>query len=124
MGANWGFRKMVKSLDDSAKSSTSRDSEQSAFHMFRNMDRKGSSKAGAEDTTLPTVHQNTITYTPTRPQRLPAMRLGFADCGRMLRAFEEGASGVSKIASSGLDGKIVIWDVGLEGKVGGMRIRH
>jgi hypothetical protein len=42
----------------------------------------------------------------------------------MLRAFEEGASGVSKIASSGLDGKIVIWDVGLEGEVGGMGIRH
>jgi hypothetical protein len=50
--------------------------------------------------------------------------LGFADCSRMLRAFEEGASGVSKIASSGLDGKIVIWDVGLEGEVGGMGIRH
>jgi hypothetical protein len=67
--------------------------------------------------------------TPSRtplqsPKRLPAIRLGFADCGRMLRAFEEGASGVSKIASSGLDGKIVIWDVGLEGKVGGMGIRH
>jgi actin related protein 2/3 complex, subunit 1A/1B len=61
MGLTFGFRKMVKSLDDSAKSSTSRDSEHSAFHMFRNMDRKGSSKAATEDTTLPTVHQNTIT---------------------------------------------------------------
>jgi len=47
-----------------------------------------------------------------------------ADWDRMLRAFEEGASGVSKLASSGLDGKIVIWDVGLEGKMGGMGIRH
>jgi hypothetical protein len=26
------------------------------------MDRKGSAKAASEDTTLPTVHQNTITY--------------------------------------------------------------
>ena len=55
-------RKLVKSLDDSAKSSASRDSDVSAFHMFRNMDRKGSAKAATEDTTLPTVHQNTITY--------------------------------------------------------------
>jgi hypothetical protein len=55
-------RKLGKSLDDTAKGSTaSRDSETSAFHMFRNMDRKGSAKAANEDTTLPTVHQNTIT---------------------------------------------------------------
>jgi len=51
-----------RSLDDTAKSTTSRDSETSAFNMFRNMDRKGSAKAASEDTTLPTVHQNTITY--------------------------------------------------------------
>jgi len=61
-GRHLRCRKLVKSLDDSAKSSTSRDSDVSAFHMFRNMDRKGSVKAATEDTTLPTVHQNTITY--------------------------------------------------------------
>lgn len=46
---------------------------------------------------------------------------------RMLRPFESGASGVTKIASSGLDGKIVVWDLaasGLEGRMGGMNIRH
>ena len=44
----------------------------------------------------------------------------------MLRAFETGAGGVSKVASSGLDGKIVIWDVGggLEGRMGGISIRR
>lgn len=52
---------MNRSLDDTAKSASSRENDTSAFHMFRNMDRKGSSKAAAEDTTLPTVHQNTIT---------------------------------------------------------------
>jgi len=44
----------------------------------------------------------------------------------MLRAFERGAGGVTKIASSGLDGKIVIWevDVGLESKMAGMHVHH
>jgi hypothetical protein len=55
-------RKMGRSLDDTAKSVSSRESETSAFNMFRNMDRKGSAKAASEDTTLPTVHQNTIVY--------------------------------------------------------------
>jgi hypothetical protein len=44
----------------------------------------------------------------------------------MLRKFEGGAGG-SKVASSGLDGKIVLWDVGdsgLEGRMGGMNIRR
>jgi hypothetical protein len=45
----------------------------------------------------------------------------------MLRAYEHDAGGVTKIASSGLDGRIVIWDVGgsgLERKMGGMTIRR
>jgi len=104
-------------LDDTAKSTSSRENEPSAFNMFRNMDRKGSAKAASEDTTLPTVHQNTITYQSVHCN---------AD-DSMLRAFETGAGGVSKVASSGLDGKIVIWDVGgsgLEGRMGGMNIRR
>jgi len=104
-GSDEGW-KMGRSLDDTAKSTSSRENEPSAFHMFRNMDRKGSAKAGSEDTSLPTVHQNTIT---------------------MLRAYESGPPGVLKIASSGLDGKIAVWDVtgsGLDGKLDGMHIRH
>jgi len=45
----------------------------------------------------------------------------------MLRAIEGGANRVTKIASSGLDGRIVVWDLagsGLEGRLGGMNIRH
>jgi hypothetical protein len=45
----------------------------------------------------------------------------------MLRAIESGANGVTKIASSGLDGRIVVWDLansGLEGRLGGMNIHH
>lgn len=45
----------------------------------------------------------------------------------MLRVFEVGAGGVEKVATSGLDGRIVIWDVGsggLESRMGGMNIRR
>jgi actin related protein 2/3 complex, subunit 1A/1B len=108
---------MGRSLDDTTKSSTSHENEPSAFNMFRNMDRKGTAKAAAEDTSLPTVHQNTITYNCHIIQLT----------NRMLRAYESGPGGVSKIVSSGLDGKIVIWDVnksGLEGRMGGMSLRR
>ena len=111
------YRKMGRSLDDTSKSSGSRENEPSAFNMFRNMDRKGTAKAAAEDTSLPTVHQNTITY--------GCHIIQLTD--RMLRAYEAGPGGISKIVSSGLDGKIVIWDVsdsGLEGRMGGMNLRR
>ena len=45
----------------------------------------------------------------------------------MLRGLESGPNGVTKLASSGLDGRIVVWDLagsGLEGRMGGMNIRH
>jgi actin related protein 2/3 complex subunit 1A/1B len=72
--------------------------------MFRNMDRKGSAKA-SEDTSLSTVHQNTIT---------------------MLREYESDAGGVTKFVSSGMDGKIVIWNVGdgLKERMGEMSLRR
>lgn len=54
-----------------------------AFNTFRNADSRGGS---AKDTELTTVHQNTITS---------------------LRSFGRG-----KVSSSGVDGKLVIWDVG------------
>ena len=89
-------------MDDSAKSVSSRENESSAFHMFRAMDRKGSVKAAFEDTTLSTTHQNTITYLSC---------LVVLTRFSMLRPYEGMPENVTKIASSGLDGRIVIWDV-------------
>lgn len=44
----------------------------------------------------------------------------------MLREYESDAGGVTKIVSSGMDGKIVIWNVdeGLNDRMGGMNIRR
>ncbi|KAF2084256.1 actin-related protein-like protein 2/3 complex subunit 1A [Saccharata proteae CBS 121410] len=61
--------------------------EESAFNMFKKMDLKGKVK---DDTQLRTVHQNTI---------------------NTLRSYEESASGVSNISTSGVDGRVVIWDL-------------
>jgi len=81
---------------------SSRDTEASAFHMFRAMDRKGNVKAAFEDTSLSTTHQNTITYISC---------LAMLTLSSMLRPYEGAPGNISKIASSGLDGRIVIWDV-------------
>ncbi|KAK4116430.1 actin-related protein 2/3 complex, subunit 1 [Canariomyces notabilis] len=61
--------------------------EESALNMFRQMDLKGKVK---DDTQLKTVHQNTIT---------------------MLRPYETSGSSVKKFSSSGVDGRVVIWNV-------------
>lgn len=59
--------------------------EESAFHMFKQMDLKGKT---TDDTKLKTVHQNTIST---------------------IRSFEESRNGVTKISSTGVDGRVVIW---------------
>jgi actin related protein 2/3 complex subunit 1A/1B len=61
--------------------------EESALNMFRQMDLKGKAK---DDTQLKTTHQNTIT---------------------MIRPYEASGDSVRKFSSSGVDGRIVIWDV-------------
>lgn len=60
----------------------------SAFNAFRNADTRG--HAGG-DSELATVHQNTITS---------------------VRAYEWRGGGVSKVSTSGVDGKLVIWGTG------------
>jgi len=60
--------------------------DDSALNMFRQMDLKGKVK---DDTQLKTVHQNTIT---------------------MLRPYESSGRAVSKFSSSGVDGRLVIWN--------------
>ncbi|KAM5471249.1 ARP2/3 actin-organizing complex subunit Sop2 [Microsporum audouinii] len=61
--------------------------EESALNKFRQMDLKGSTK---DDSKLHSVHQNTIST---------------------LRVYSETNGAVKKISSSGVDGRVVIWDV-------------
>ncbi|OAX39361.1 WD40 repeat-like protein [Rhizopogon vinicolor AM-OR11-026] len=109
---------LVGTLDDSTASSASKGSgakagavgrlNSAAFNSFRNADQRGQSGGGdaAADTELLTVHQNTITS--VRP---------YAYSG-------EGV--VSRVSTTGVDGKLVIWDVNavtaLAGKMGGLRV--
>ncbi|KAK4942230.1 ARP2/3 actin-organizing complex subunit Sop2 [Elasticomyces elasticus] len=61
--------------------------EESALHMFRQMDLKGKVK---DDTQLNTTHQNTI---------------------NTVRVYEGSAGGVRKFSTSGVDGRVVVWTV-------------
>jgi actin related protein 2/3 complex subunit 1A/1B len=93
-----------------------------AFNTFRNADSRGlgsvpgspispSGGGWGGETEMMTVHQNTITS---------------------LRPYEGRGGAVTKVSSSGVDGKLVIWDVsnvsgggggGLASKMGGMHLR-
>ena len=63
--------------------------EESAFNMFRQMDLKGKS-AAEDDTKLKTVHQNSI---------------------KTVRVYAEAGGRVSRVSSSGVDGRVVVWSV-------------
>lgn len=109
---------LVGTLDDTTASSASKAPgartgtvgrlNSAAFNTFRNADTRGHTGGGdaASDTELLTVHQNTITS---------------------VRAYEYGGEGiVSRVSTTGVDGKLVIWDVNavsaLTGKMGGLRV--
>ena len=74
-----------------------------AFNTFRNADSRGlgSSPGGgsaiATDTELFTVHQNTITN---------------------IRPYEGAPGAVSRVSTSGVDGKLVVWDVNTVSELG------
>ncbi|KAI6157223.1 WD40-repeat-containing domain protein [Pisolithus tinctorius] len=79
-----------------------------AFNAFRNADTRGHTSETVTDTELHTIHQNTITS---------------------VRPHEVGAGGsVARVSTSGVDGKLVIWNVsavsvgGLAGRLGAMRM--
>lgn len=92
--------------------------QSSAFNTFRNADSRGlsggpgsPSGSNATESELYTIHQNTITN---------------------IRPYDGVPGAVSRISSSGVDGKLVVWDVsavspvsvgGLAGKMGGMSLR-
>lgn len=115
--------KVVGSLDDTTAPKSSGVGRASpavgrlnsaAFNTFRNADIRGQTGApgmpgagsGASDTELTTVHQNTITS---------------------VRAYEGAPGSVSRVSTSGVDGKLVIWNVaaaatGLAGRMGALRV--
>lgn len=114
--AGWG---LVGSLDDttsgggkaSAKPGSVGRLNSSAFNTFRNADTRGHAGSGevSKDTELLTAHQNTITS---------------------VRPYEWGAGGsVSRVSTSGVDGKLVIWNAvaasvgGVTGRLAGMRVQ-
>ncbi|KAG5954167.1 hypothetical protein E4U58_000162 [Claviceps cyperi] len=70
----------LKGRDDGAQQ------EESALNMFRQMDLRGKAK---DDTQLRTIHQNTIST---------------------IRPFESADGRVTKFSSSGVDGRVVIWN--------------
>ncbi|THG99961.1 hypothetical protein EW026_g2471 [Hermanssonia centrifuga] len=92
--------------------------QSSAFNTFRNADSRGLSggpgsptTSGSTESELFTIHQNTITN---------------------VRPYEGVPGAVSRVSTSGVDGKLVVWDVsavspvsagGLAGKMGGMHLR-
>ena len=113
--AGWAF---VGSLDDTssgggrstAKAGSVGRLNSSAFNTFRKADTRGHAGGGdvSAGTELLTIHQNTITS---------------------VRPFEWGAGGtVSRVGTSGVDGKLVIWNVvpvsvaGVTGRLAGMRV--
>jgi actin related protein 2/3 complex subunit 1A/1B len=64
-----------------------------AFNTFKNADQRGGSSGAATggETALSTVHQNTITN---------------------VRAYTGAPGAVSHVSTTGVDGKLVVWDVG------------
>lgn len=92
--------------------------QSSAFNTFRNADSRGISNApgspsvsNATESELFTIHQNTITN---------------------VRPYDGIPGAVSRVSTSGVDGKLVIWDISavtpvsvgaLAGKMGGMSLR-
>lgn len=83
---------------DTTKSRSSSIRESSARDLFKQMDLKGKSASAAgsgDDMSLRTIHQNTITT---------------------IRAYEGSASegGVKVVSSGGVDGRIVLFPVGMK----------
>lgn len=87
-GSQTGW-KLVRSLDSKSSKTSSRTTEQSAMHLFRELDLKGTQN---ESTKLATVHQNAIKTV------------------RFIGNVWQGKSGPVKVSTSG-DGQVVIFSV-------------
>ncbi|KAA8902038.1 hypothetical protein TRICI_005958 [Trichomonascus ciferrii] len=80
--------KYSRSIDDPRQTKQQEQQETSALNMFKQMDLKGSVEQSS--TLLPTIHQNTI---------------------NTLRAHQSSGGRVTQISTSGIDGRVVIFDV-------------
>ncbi|KAF2644229.1 actin-related protein-like protein 2/3 complex subunit 1A [Massarina eburnea CBS 473.64] len=78
---------LAGSLESKGRPGVQDQREESALNMFRQMDLKGKV---TDDTKLKTVHQNTI---------------------NTIRPFEEAGGNVTKVSSTGVDGRVVIWSL-------------
>ncbi|RHZ76445.1 hypothetical protein Glove_197g75 [Diversispora epigaea] len=96
---SWEFSKI---LDASSKKKNINESS-TAFNRFRDLDARGiSSRSGSDETELKTIHQNTITS---------------------LRPYNGTPGDISHFSSSGLDGRLVIWNFqSLESQFKGLKV--
>ena len=85
-GSETGWQ-VTRSLEQKARPGIDSNREESALNMFRQMDLKGKVH---DDTQLKTVHQNTI---------------------KTIRVYEGTGGAVRKVSTSGVDGRVVIWNV-------------
>ncbi|PTB67021.1 actin-related protein 2/3 complex, subunit 1 [Trichoderma citrinoviride] len=84
-GGEGGWQ-LVGTVESKGSAGHGEQREESALNMFRQMDLKGKVK---DDTQLKTVHQNTIAT---------------------IRPYEASGGRVTKFSSSGVDGRVVIWN--------------
>jgi len=84
-GSETGWE-MTGSVESKARPGMANAREDSALNMFRQMDLRGKTK---DDTQLNTTHQNTIST---------------------VRIYEGSGDGVKKFSTSGVDGRLVIWN--------------
>jgi actin related protein 2/3 complex subunit 1A/1B len=85
-GGEQGWQ-LAGSLEAKSRPGMQGRSEESALNMFRQMDLKGQTK---NDTKLTTVHQNTV---------------------NTIRVYQGSPGRVTKFSSSGVDGRVVVWNV-------------
>ncbi|UKZ79619.1 hypothetical protein TrVFT333_007377 [Trichoderma virens FT-333] len=84
-GGEGGWQ-LVGTVESKGSAGHGEQREESALNMFRQMDLKGKVK---DDTQLKTIHQNTIST---------------------IRPYEVSGGRVTKFSSSGVDGRVVIWN--------------
>ncbi|KCV68997.1 hypothetical protein H696_04417 [Fonticula alba] len=95
----WAYVRPLDATEKKSSSAGPASGASAAMNMFRQLDSRGQQET---DTSLPTVHQNAITQ---------------------LSPYESSGSRVTAFASSGLDGKVVVWSINsIESSMAGLKI--